>query len=110
MKWQVIYYDEKVKTGVFSWPDSLLARYLRIVDLIEKEGPNLGMPFTKAMGDGLFEIRVKGQEGIGRVFFCYVVNKRIVVLHGFVKKTQKTPKKELKLAQKRLIEVLNHEL
>ena len=42
------------------------------------------------MGDGLFEIRAKGQEGIGRALFCTVVGKRIVILHGFIKKTEKT--------------------
>ena len=41
------------------------------------------MPYTRAMGDGLFEIRAKGQEGIGRALFCTVVGKRIVILHGF---------------------------
>ena len=70
-------------------------------------GPNLGLPYTRPFGDGLFEIRAKGEEGIGRAFFCSLVGRRIVILHGFVKKTQKTPLKELKLARKRLKEVLN---
>ncbi len=68
-------------------------------------GPNLGMPYTKAMGDGLFEIRVRGSEGIGRVFFCCLVGRQVIILHGFIKKTQATPPKELAIARKRLKEV-----
>jgi len=70
-------------------------------------GQNLGMPYTKAMGEGLFEIRARGSEGIGRAFFCCMKGKRIVILHGFVKKTQATPIKELRLAKQRIKDVLN---
>jgi len=56
------------------------------------------------MGDGLFELRIKAAEGIARVFYCAVVNRRIVFLHQFVKKTDKTPSKELKIARRRLKE------
>ncbi len=70
-----------------------------------ESGPNLGLPYTKPFGDGLFEIRAKGVEGIGRAFFCSLVSRKILILHGFVKKTQQTPNKELKIARKRLKEV-----
>lgn len=63
------------------------------------------MPYTEAMGEGLFEIRARGVEGIGRAFFCTLVGRRIVILHSFIKKTQKTPKKELEIARQRMIEV-----
>ena len=72
-------------------------------------GPNLGMPHTRAMGEGLFELRVKGQEGIARVFYCIVVQQRIVMLHAFIKKSQQTPKRELDIAKRRLHEVLRHD-
>ena len=68
-------------------------------------GPQVRMPHTKAMGDGLFEMRPQGRDGIGRVFYCYVKGKKIIILHSFIKKTQKTPQKELQLARKRLHEV-----
>ncbi len=71
-------------------------------------GPNLGMPFTRAMGKGLFEIRAKGKEGIGRAFFCTIVDRRIVILHTFIKKSQKTPKKELEIARRRMADVLEN--
>ena len=68
-------------------------------------GPNLEMPFTKSLGGGLFELRIKAQEGISRVFYCVIKKNTIVMLHGFIKKTQKVPSKELKIATERLKEV-----
>jgi phage-related protein len=65
-------------------------------------GPDLGMPHTKAMGDGLFEIRAKSVAGIGRAFYCTMVGKRIVVLHGCIKKTDKTPAKDLLVGRERM--------
>jgi hypothetical protein len=70
-------------------------------------GPNLRMPHSRTMGDGLFELRPRGREGIGRTLYCYVNGQRIMVLHAFVKKTQETPEKELLLARKRMKEVRN---
>jgi phage-related protein len=59
------------------------------------------------MGKGLFELRCKGPEGIGRTFYCTMVNREIVVLHSFIKKTQETPDRELTIARQRLKEVQN---
>ena len=69
-------------------------------------GANLGMPHTKPIENGLFELRVKSKEGIARVFFCTKVGKKIFMLHVFIKKTQKIPKKELVIANKRMLEVI----
>ena len=68
-------------------------------------GPNLGAPHTKAFGHGLFELRLKGAEGIARVFFCTLVGQRIVMLHCFVKKSDKTPRREREIAEGRMKEV-----
>jgi phage-related protein len=72
---------------------------------MQVHGPNLGLPFTRAMGDGLFEIRARGVEGIGRALFCTVVGQRVFILHGFIKKTPKTPPADLRIALKRLKEL-----
>ena len=72
---------------------------------MEVFGPDLGMPHTRAMGGGLFELRIKAAEVIARIFYCTVVNRRIVFLHQFVKKTDKTPAKELRIAQNRMKDV-----
>ena len=61
------------------------------------------------MGNGLFELRVKSKEGIARVFFCTKVGKKIVMLHSFIKKSQKTPKKEIEIAKNRMSEVAKNE-
>ena len=109
MTWDIEYYNSSVETFVLDLPPGLLARYLRLTDMMLQFGSNLGMPHTRSMSDGLFELRVKGKEGIARVFYCTQVGQRIVMLHGFIKKSQKTPAKELKLARQRLAEVKNNE-
>ncbi|HLQ26684.1 MAG TPA: type II toxin-antitoxin system RelE/ParE family toxin [Acidiferrobacterales bacterium] len=53
------------------------------------------------MGDGLFELRLKAAEGIARVFYCTLIGRRIVMLHQFIKKSEKTPRKELEIAKRR---------
>ncbi|WP_232013134.1 type II toxin-antitoxin system RelE/ParE family toxin [Ferriphaselus amnicola] len=88
-----------------SLPETLQARYIGLTARMMVYGANLGEPHTKAFGDGLFELRLKGAEGIARVFYCTLVGRQIVMLHCFVKKTQKTPLKERLTAQKRMMEV-----
>lgn len=107
MKWKIDYYNESVRKDILTLPKSLLARYFRMTDLMEEFGPHLGAPHTKAFGGGLYEIRLKSQDGIARVFFCLVVDHTITVLHSFIKKDQKTPLRELDVAKKRLKEVKN---
>lgn len=85
----------------------MAARYIVLTRRMLAIGPNLGEPHTKAMGGGLFELRLKGVEGIARVFYCTLMGKRIVMLHSFVKKSQRTPKQELEVAQSRLKEIKN---
>ena len=88
-------------------PAGLLARYLRYSDRMEVFGPDLGMPHTRALGDGLFELRLKAVEGISRVFYCTMVGKKIMVLHQFIKKTDKTSPREIATARRRMKEVKN---
>lgn len=81
--------------------DGFVARFLHYAERMETFGPDLGMPHTRAMGDGLFELRIKSAEGIARIFYVTLVRRRIVFLHQFVKKTEKTPKRELDIARRR---------
>lgn len=108
MKWEIDFYNEIVYNDLISWPNKIKGRYIKLMELIEEYGADLGMPYTRALGNGLFELRVQGQEGIGRAFFCYAANRWIIILHGFIKKTQRTPEKELKLARDRLKKVKNY--
>jgi phage-related protein len=100
----ILYHDEKLQEAILELPRGLLARYLHLTDRMVEYGPDLGMPHTRAMGSGLFELRLKSQEGIGRVFYCTVAGSRIVMLHQFVKKTEKTPPRELAVARRRMKE------
>lgn len=108
MTWQVEFYPG-VDEDILAMPPKLQARMLKLLELIEEHGANLGPPHTESMGDGLFEIRAKAQEGIGRSLFCYMQGQTVCVLTAFVKKSQKTPKKELKLAKDRMREVKSHD-
>lgn len=105
MNWKITFYNKKIETELLNWPNKLKAKLLKIFDLITVCGANLGMPITRSLGGGLFEIRVKAQEGIGRAFFCYIVKNEIMILHSFIKKTEKTPLPELNLAITRLNEI-----
>ena len=86
-------------------PDTLAARYIVLTRRMIALGPNLGEPHTKAFGDGLFELRLKGAEGIARVFFCTLVGRRIVMLHSFIKKSERTPSRERETAETRMKEI-----
>ncbi len=107
MTYKIVYYNEKVRQQIMQLPAGILADYVHLTDLIENHGMNLKMPHSRAMGEGLFELRPKGEEGIARIFYCTQVEQTIVVLHSFVKKTNATPAADLKLARKRLKEVKN---
>ena len=68
MKWKVTFFSERVEKDTLGFPTGILANLIHILELIEEFGPNLGKPHTAPMKDGLFEIRAKGKEGIGRSF------------------------------------------
>ncbi len=101
MPFEIEYFHARVLAEIEAWPVDVLADYARLIELLTEHGPNLRLPHSRALGDGLFELRPRGRSGIARAFYCFVVGRRIVVLHAFVKKTQQTPERELKLARRR---------
>jgi len=105
MAYSVEYFHSRVRDEIESWPAEILADYARLVELVMELGPDLGMPHSRAMGGGLFELRPRGREGIGRALYRYVTGRRVVTLHAAVKKTQATPKRDLSIARKRMKEV-----
>lgn len=108
MKYSLAFFAPEVRTGILNWPPSIRAAFFRIAERMEAHGPNLGMPYTRALGNGLFEIRAKGTEGIGRAFFCTLEGQRIVILHEFIKKTESIPQRELAIAIQRKNTVKSH--
>jgi phage-related protein len=105
MSWTITYYSDSVQADILAMPAGFLARYLRYSDRMETYGPDLGMPHTRAMGQGLFELRLKAAEGLVRIFYCTTIGKEIVILHQFAKKSAKTPGRELSIARRRMKEI-----
>jgi phage-related protein len=105
MEWEIVYYSEVVQQAILEFPAGLQARYVHLTERLIAFGPDLGRPHTRALGKGLFELRLKSKEGIGRVFFCNRPAQRIMMLHSLIKKSAKTPAKELTIARKRMKEV-----
>ena len=101
----ITYYSDAVAESIVALPDTLAARYVVLTRRMVEFGPDLGEPHTKAFGGGLFEVRLKGAEGIARVFFCTLAGRRIVMLHTFTKTSRHTPLRELRLALLRMREV-----
>ena len=101
------FYSDRVKAAIFGLPKGIFAAFFDAVKRMEISGPNLGMPDTKVLGGGLFEIRADAAEGWGRVFYCTLKGKRIVILHSFMKKTNATPPRERETAERRMREVKN---
>jgi len=103
--WQIVFYSTALQAEILRLSAGFVARFLRYAERMAVYGPDLGMPHTRAIGDGLFELRLKAAEGIARVFYCTLVGRRIVILHQFVKKTDKTPVRELDTARRRMKEI-----
>ena len=84
----------------------MFAHFLRISELLADDGPeNVGIPHVKSLKNGLCEMRRSGKDGIGRAIYVKVSGQRLVVVHAFQKKTQKTPSRALETARKRASEV-----
>ena len=107
MTWKIVWYENlNGSSPVRSFVDSLdpktKSRVISTVDLLEKYGVRIGRPYSKKLtGYNLWELRILGQANI-RIFYVAVVNQTFVLLHGFIKKKQKTDKKEIKTAVSRL--------
>jgi len=92
--------DGKVEKFINSLEKLTIARVLRIIDLLERFGNQLGLPHSKKVAQTLFELRISGKQEI-RIFYTFH-DKEIVLLHGFVKKSSRIPKRELENAKHRL--------
>jgi phage-related protein len=106
MSWSVHLLDEDMKAALDALPRDLRARFERIVDLIQNHGlENLREPYVKHLEGALWEMRMKGKDGIARAVYVTASARRVVVVHVFIKKTQKTPRREIETALQRAKEV-----
>lgn len=108
MKWKVVFFEStrgKKPVEEFFYKQQLQAqsKLLHLFELLEVYGSRLGMPHAKHLEIGLYELRVRGKEEL-RVLYGFKQN-TIYLLHAFKKQTQKTPRKELEIGQKRLTEI-----
>lgn len=105
MSWRLIYFSSSnnesyVNSFIKSLDRPTQAKVVRLVRSLEQLGPKICMPYSKPLGNGLYELRIRGKQEV-RIIYGYL-NESIVLLHGFIKKTQKTPIKEINIAQKRM--------
>lgn len=85
------------------------AKLFRLIELLELKGNELREPYSKALDDGIFELRAKQGSDISRILYFFVVGNRVILTNGFVKKSRKTPIRELDLAKKRRVDFLQRE-
>jgi phage-related protein len=105
MAFVVEYFHPRVLAIIEAWPVDILADYARLLELLVEHGPNLRLPHSRSMGEGLFELRPRGRTGTGRAMYCFLAGRRVIVVHAFIKKTPQTPEKELQVARKRVKEI-----
>ena len=91
---------QPVEEFLDSLPEKKRIKALDSLDLLEEYGARLRPPFSKALKDGIYELRIRFAGDISRIFYFFYVGSTIVVTNGFVKKTQKTPQNELRKALK----------
>jgi phage-related protein len=106
MAWIVELLDARVRDELEALPADMRARFRRIVELIQDHGlERVREPHVKHLEGALWEIRMKGKDGISRAIYVTARGRRVVVVRVFVKKTQKTPRRELDLALERAKEI-----
>ena len=106
MTWNISLYksssnDSPVVDFIYSLEKSTRAKVARNIELLEQFGNNLGAPYSKKINTRLYELRIRGREEV-RIFYAFGQGRVIYLLHGFKKKSQKTPRREIETAQKRL--------
>jgi phage-related protein len=106
MTWRVEFLDEGVRAELETFPLDIRASFLRISRLIESEGlQKVREPYVKHLDGPLWEMRMRGKDGIARAAYVTASFQRVVIVRVFEKKTQKTPRREIELALKRAKEI-----
>jgi phage-related protein len=105
MKWSIVVHPKAVNE-LNQLPVDMQAKLTRLLELIQQIGPlTLREPQVKKLEDKLWEMRFSGRDGISRVIYVTLTQKRIGLLHAFIKKTQKTPRQAIECALTRLKEI-----
>lgn len=102
---EIIFYEKingekPAREFILSLDTKMRAKVISYLDILQCSGNELREPYTKALDDGIFELRAKHGSDISRILYFFMVGKKIILTNGFIKKTQKTPPKEIELAKK----------
>lgn len=105
MEFEIVFYEkpdgtEPVMEFLSSLDNKMKAKVVQTIDMLASYGFHLREPFSKSLGDGILELRAQVGNNISRVLYFFVVGRKVVLTNGFIKKTQKTPTKEIELAKK----------
>ena len=100
MKFEVEFYEKKngnqpAKEFILSQEKKMIAKILDMIKLLQDNGYQLREPYSKALEDGIFELRIKSGSNISRIMYFFYVDQHIILTNGFIKKTQKTPRREI---------------
>lgn len=104
-EFEIVFYrkengDEPVKDFLLSLNVKIRAKVMRSLSLLAKNGFELREPFSKYLGDEIFELRVNFSSDASRILYFFVTERKIVLTNGFIKKTQKTPQAEIEKAKR----------
>ena len=106
MTWSFVFLNADVKGELDSLPGDIRASFERIVQLVQAMGlERVHEPYIKHIDDSIWEMRLRGRDGIARALYVTAAGRRVVILRVFAKKTQKTPRREIELARQRAKEV-----
>jgi phage-related protein len=104
--WSFVFLNAAVKAELDALPVDMRAYFERIVQLVQAVGlERVHEPYIKHLEDRIWEMRLRGRDGIARALYVTAIGRRVVILRVFVKKTQKTPRREIELARQRAKEV-----
>ena len=106
MRFEVKFYEttdgkKPVEDFLLSLENKMQAKMVQMMELLEEKGTDLREPYTKPLGDGIFELRCKQSSNISRALFFFFLGGKIIITNEFIKKTNKTPPKEIRLAKER---------
>jgi len=106
MAWTVEFLDDSVEADLDALAEDIRASFLRIVHMIEAHGlERMREPYVKHLEGPIWEMRMRGKDGIARAAYVTATGRRVVVVHVFPKKTQKAPRRDIEMALRRAKEV-----
>lgn len=91
---------EPAKDFLLELDYKMMAKMIRMLQMLQKNGPDIREPYSKELEDGIFELRAKVGTNISRLLYFFDNGKIVILTNGFIKKTQKTPRKEIVIAKK----------